>query len=71
MNRWLDLLERSGWTFVEAFAAAVLVTGNLGVGDLKIAAGAAVIAVLKIMAIDQGVANRLKLLAAMKKRSAK
>lgn len=68
MNRWLDLLERSAWTFAQSFAASVVVTGNLGLGDLKIAAGAAVISVLKNLSVDQTVENRLKILTAMKRR---
>lgn len=49
--RLLDLLERSLWTFAQAFAASVVVTGGLGLNDLKIAAAAAVIAVLKNLSV--------------------
>lgn len=59
MARWLDLLERSAWTFVQAFAASVVVTGNLGAGDFKIAAGAAALAVLKSLSVSQSVQNEL------------
>lgn len=51
MTRLLDVLERSAWTFVQTFAASVVLTNGLGLGDLKIAAGSAVLSVLKNLSI--------------------
>jgi hypothetical protein len=51
MTRLLDVLERSAWTFVQTFAASVVLTNSLGLGDLKIAAGAAALSVLKNLSI--------------------
>lgn len=55
MTRWLDLLERSLWTAIQAFAASVVVTGAAGLGDLKVAAVAAVIAVAKSLSVTTSV----------------
>lgn len=54
----LDLLERSGWTFVQAFLATLLVTGVLDTTafDLdawKIALAAAAIAAIKAVIAQQ------------------
>jgi hypothetical protein len=51
MTRFVDVLERSAWTFVQTFAASVVLTNGLGVTDLKIAAGAAALSVLKNLSI--------------------
>ena len=51
MHRLLDVVERSCWTFVQTFAASVVLTSGLGVNDLKIAAGAAVLSVLKNLSV--------------------
>jgi hypothetical protein len=47
-KKYLDLAERVFWTFIQAGAAAVLVSGFGGDG-LKIAAAAGGIAVLKCL----------------------
>lgn len=51
MVRWLDVVERAAWTFIQAFGASIVVTGGVGLGDLKIAAVAAVIAVAKSLSV--------------------
>lgn len=43
----IDACERVGWTFVQAFAAALLAAGVFDSGALTIGATAAVIAALK------------------------
>jgi hypothetical protein len=63
MTRVLDLLERSAWTFVQTFAASVVLTNSLGLGDLKIAAGAAVLSVLKNLSIASTVSAGAELVA--------
>lgn len=51
VNRWLDLLDRAGWTAVQAFAGAILVFGlDDWKASLAAAAGATVIAVAKVIA---------------------
>lgn len=60
VNRWLDLLDRVGWTFLQAFAGTLLV---LGFDDWKQSLGAslaaAVIAVVKVVAAQQSGSNDL------------
>jgi len=41
INRWVDLIDRVGWTFVQAFAATLIV---LGFNDWRDSLGAAAIA---------------------------
>lgn len=56
MNRrafYADLAERSAWTFVQAFAAVWLVTGDFDGTTLKAAAVAGAIAVVKGLAASQ------------------
>lgn len=54
VHRWVDLVDRAGWTFVQAFAATLLV---LGLDDwrksLASAAVAGAIAAVKTMAGQQ------------------
>lgn len=61
---YLDLAERSAWTFVQAFAAALLVTGGLDSDVLYTALLAGVFAVAKcLMAVrigDGGTASTLR-----------
>lgn len=68
MTRWLDLLERSAWTFVQSFAASVVVTGGLGIGDLKLALAAAVISVLKNLSVATSVKAGQELVTTTKKK---
>lgn len=54
VNRWLDLLDRAGWTGVQATAAALLtyLTDTDSIGwetGIKFVAIAAVISVLKVV----------------------
>lgn len=49
--KWLSILERAAWTFIQAFSAAIVISGNLGAQDLKIAAVAAVISVAKNLSV--------------------
>lgn len=49
MRIYLDVLERVGWTFIQAFAATVIVTGFNKEG-LVIAASAAGVSALKCVA---------------------
>lgn len=50
MNRWLDLLERTAWTAVQAFAASLLVTGfDDWVMALEIGGTAAAAAAVKVV----------------------
>jgi len=53
--RLLDLLERSAWTFVQAFAATVAATGKIDLLALKIGAGAGILAVLKSLSVATSV----------------
>lgn len=54
VNRWLDLLDRVGWTFLQAFAGTMVVLGfNDWEDALKASAAAAVIAVVKVLAGQQ------------------
>ena len=69
MAKLLDILERAGWTFVQTFAAAVVLTGNLGMNDVKIAAGAAVLAVLKGLSIESTVRGQLRVLDGLRAKS--
>ena len=41
VNRWVDLLDRTAWTFIQAFAATLIV---LGLDDWKKSLGTAAIA---------------------------
>jgi len=41
INKWLDLLDRVGWTFIQAFGASIIV---LGFNDWKMALGTGAIA---------------------------
>jgi hypothetical protein len=60
VNRWLDLLDRVGWTFLQAFAGTMLVLGfNDWEDSLKASAAAAVIAVVKVLAAQQAGSNDL------------
>jgi hypothetical protein len=63
MTRFLDVLERSAWTFVQTFAASVVLTNSLGLSDFKIAAGAAVLSVLKNLSISVTARTGLELAA--------
>lgn len=47
----VDLLERGGWTFVQAFAAALTVGNLTDAGALKLAAVAGGYAVLKYLGV--------------------
>jgi hypothetical protein len=67
VTQWLDLLERSAWTAVQTFSASVVLTGGLGWGDVKIAAGAAVLAVLKNLSIVSTVRGQLEVLSSLTK----
>lgn len=52
VNKWLDLLDRAGWTAVQSAAAAALaaLTLNLGWEELLVVVGTATgIAVLKVV----------------------
>lgn len=54
VNKWLDLLDRAGWTGVQALGAAVFVvlTDSDGVGweeGLKFVGAAAALAVVKVL----------------------
>jgi hypothetical protein len=49
VNRWLDLLDRAAWTFIQAFIAALLPLG-FSWESLQVAAVAAGISVLKTVA---------------------
>jgi hypothetical protein len=70
LTRWLDLLERTAWTAIQAFAASVVVTGNVGAADLKIAGLASAIAAAKSLSIATTVRTGEELIApaAKKKR---
>lgn len=61
---YLDLAERSAWTFVQAFCAAWAVTGSLSWESLQIGLLAGLIAVAKcLMAVrigDSGTASTLR-----------
>jgi hypothetical protein len=50
INRWLDLLDRVGWTFMQAYVGSAVV---LGLDDwrqsLGIAGGAAIVAAGKVL----------------------
>lgn len=48
---FLDALERAVWTFVQAFAGSIVVTGGVGMNDAKIAGVAAALAVAKSLSI--------------------
>jgi hypothetical protein len=50
---YLDLAERSVWTFVQAFAAVWLVTQNFDMTNLKVAAAAGGVAVLKALVVNK------------------
>lgn len=51
----IDLVERSVWTFVQGFAAVVIVQGHFGVDALKLGAVAGGLSVLKsILAYNVG-----------------
>lgn len=50
---YADLAERSLWTFVQAFAAVWIVTGEFDATTLKAAAVAGVIAVVKALAASR------------------
>lgn len=57
-DKLLDLLERSGWTFIQAFAAALLVSGVLDSGTFdgdvwKVGVVAAIIAAIKAVIAQQ------------------
>ncbi len=52
MTRLLDLLERSLWTFIQAFTASIVVTAGVGLNDLKIAGVAAAISVAKNLSVS-------------------
>lgn len=60
VNKWLDLLDRVGWTFLQAFAGTMLV---LGFDDWKQSLGAslaaAAIAVVKVLAAQNSGSNNL------------
>lgn len=54
VNKWLDLLDRVGWTAVQAAAAAVLVFATSGVGFSwqalgTFVGGAVAVAVVKVI----------------------
>lgn len=50
VNRWLDLLDRVGWTFVQAYIGSAIVLGLDGWKEsIGIAAGAAVVAAGKVV----------------------
>lgn len=54
VNKWLDLLDRVGWTALQALGAAVFVvlTDSDGVGweeGIKFVAAAVVLAVVKVL----------------------
>jgi hypothetical protein len=50
VNRWLDLLDRVGWTFIQAYVGSAVI---LGISEweetLGIALGAAVVAAAKVV----------------------
>lgn len=49
INKWLDFLDRVGWTFVQAFVGALVVFGLDSWEDsLKAAVGAGVVAAAKV-----------------------
>jgi hypothetical protein len=51
VRKYLDLLERVVWTFVQAFAASLLVTGLDDLGTAaKVALGAGIISTAKCLA---------------------
>ena len=52
-NKYLDLLERAVWTFVQAAAAVILVQQSFGVEVWKVAAVAGGLAVVKALAAFQ------------------
>lgn len=68
MVRLLDVLERTLWTAIQAFAASVVVTGAVGLGDLKIAAVAAAIAVAKSLSVSTTVQTGQELAKTSRKR---
>lgn len=52
VNKWLDLLDRAGWTAVQSAAGAALAAATLNLGwqeFLVVVGGAAGIAVLKVV----------------------
>ena len=53
MSKYLDLLERVVWTFVQAAGAVILVQQNFGADVWKIAAVAGGIAVAKCLVAFQ------------------
>jgi hypothetical protein len=52
-----DLIERVGWTAIQAFAASALVVGFTDLDSLKISGAAAGIAVLKVL-VAQNIGDR-------------
>lgn len=66
-HKWVDAVDRTAWTFVEAFIASVVLTNGMGIGDLKIAAGAGLIAALKAFSINNTVRGQMKVLGNLKK----
>jgi hypothetical protein len=60
INRWLDLLDRVGWTFLQAFAGTMVVLGfNDWEDALKASAGAGLIAVGKVLVAQNTGSNNL------------
>lgn len=58
VNKWLDFLERVGWTAIQAFAATALVTGfDDWTLTLKVAGTAALASSLKVI-VAQNVGDR-------------
>ena len=52
-NRYLDLLERATWTFIQAASAVILVEQNFGAAVWKVAAVAGGLAVVKALVAFQ------------------
>ena len=53
MSKYLDLLERVVWTFVQAAAASIIVSQGFGVEVWKVAAVAGGLAVVKCVVAFQ------------------
>lgn len=54
INRWIDLLDRVAWTFIQTFAATMVVLGVNDWGqDLGVAAIAGLFAALKTIAAQR------------------
>lgn len=48
VNKWVDLADRAGWTFIQSAAASFVVLGWDGWQDvLKVAIGAAIVSIGK------------------------